>query len=165
MFCFFLITLALSPSEHHLSHQPAGGGQPQRLPSLLRHGHLRLRGHRCGTSRPAAAFIIIIIIFIITFLTVMNLSSAIWAHSSTYCVRSAGSPSGEQDAATAELRLRALPGDGHRHLPLHQPGHHRIHVLRRHHRRQHHPQPAQLLVRPSQMIPHPGNSDPRQCPR
>ena len=37
------------PAEHHVPHQPACRGPTQRLPSLLRDGHLCLRGDRSGT--------------------------------------------------------------------------------------------------------------------
>lgn len=55
---------------------------------------------------------------------------------------SAGSAPGEQDAEASEVHPGSLFGHGHRHLPLHQPGNHRIHVLWRAHRRQHHAEPT-----------------------
>lgn len=75
---------------------------------------------------------------------------------------SAGSSPGEQDAEASELHLRPVSGDGHRHLSLHQPGNHWIHVLRSEHRWQHHSQPAQLLVR-QRLHPDGDVEEPQKC--
>lgn len=67
---------------------------------------------------------------------------------SLFCLSgSAGSSSGEQDAEASEFRLGSVFRDGHRHLPLHQSGHHWIYVFWGAHRWEHHFQPAKLLVR------------------